>query len=112
MSKTRFPTFKKSIPSTSVLVVFSYAGLLDLLQYHFKVTTSADCLRHIIARMKSMKSVVGIPKEVERVNVALKRQSEFYLQRRRDRIVRLQRQARNQGGRPRVTPGWNDSRSD
>jgi hypothetical protein len=47
----------------------SYPELLDVLQYHFRIVISADTLRHRIRNIDSVKSLLGIPTEAERVAV-------------------------------------------
>jgi hypothetical protein len=47
----------------------SYSELLDLLQYDHHFAISADTLRHIVKSMDSIKTVIGIPMEAERVAV-------------------------------------------
>jgi hypothetical protein len=47
----------------------TYEQLADAIEYNFSKIVSTDALRHIIARMDDVKTVVGIPKEKERVDV-------------------------------------------
>jgi hypothetical protein len=47
----------------------TYAELLDTLQYTREITLSGDSLRHIVRGMPTVKSVIGIPTESERVAV-------------------------------------------
>jgi hypothetical protein len=47
----------------------SYIELPDLLQYHHSIVMSADTLRHRIRSMPSVRSVLGVPMESERVAV-------------------------------------------
>jgi hypothetical protein len=56
----------------------SYSELLDVLQYHFGIVISADTLRHRIRNIESVKSLVGIPTEAERVGVDGATLTEWY----------------------------------
>jgi hypothetical protein len=47
----------------------TYAELLDTLQYAHNVILSGDSLRHIVRGMPTVKSVIGVPTESERVAV-------------------------------------------
>jgi hypothetical protein len=47
----------------------TYAELLDILQYTHNVLLSGDSLRHLIRGMPTVKSVIGVPTESERVAV-------------------------------------------
>jgi hypothetical protein len=47
----------------------TYAELLDTLQYTREITLSGDSLRHIVRGMPTVKSVIGVPTESERVSV-------------------------------------------
>jgi hypothetical protein len=47
----------------------TYAELLDGLEYDHGIIMSGDSLRHIVRSMTTLKSVVGIPKDSERLAV-------------------------------------------
>jgi hypothetical protein len=47
----------------------TYAELLDGLEYDHGIIMSGDSLRHIARSMTTLKSVVGIPKDSERLAV-------------------------------------------
>jgi hypothetical protein len=47
----------------------TFAELLDTLQYQHSVVVSLDYLRHVIRRLDTVKTVVGIPMESDRVAV-------------------------------------------
>jgi hypothetical protein len=47
----------------------TYAELLDTLQYTRSITLSADFLRHRVRGMPTVKSLIGVPTESERVAV-------------------------------------------
>jgi hypothetical protein len=56
----------------------SYPELLDLLQYRHATVVSSDTLRHRIRSMPSVRSVLGIPTEAERVAVGSEIVTEWY----------------------------------
>jgi hypothetical protein len=58
--------------------LLSNPELLDALQYHFGIVISADTLRHRIRSIKSVKSLLGIPTEAERVSVDGATLAEWY----------------------------------
>jgi hypothetical protein len=47
----------------------TYVELMDLLQTHHEVSICSDTLRHTIRNLDTVKSVIGIPMEAERVAV-------------------------------------------
>jgi hypothetical protein len=47
----------------------TYAELLDVLEYDHGIIMSGDSLRHIVRNTTTLKSVVGIPKDSERLAV-------------------------------------------
>jgi hypothetical protein len=56
----------------------TYAELLDVLEYHFSIVSSADTLRHRLRIIESVKSLLGSPTEAERVAVDLAALAEWY----------------------------------
>jgi hypothetical protein len=56
----------------------SYPELLDALQYHFGVVISADTLRHRIRNIESVKSLLDIPSQAERLAVDRARLADWY----------------------------------
>jgi hypothetical protein len=56
----------------------TYAELLDVLQYHFSIVISADTLRHRLRNIESVKPLLGIPTEAERVAVDPAALAEWY----------------------------------
>jgi hypothetical protein len=56
----------------------TYLDLLDFIDYKFKKIILLDTLRHIVAKRKSIKCVIGKPMEEERVNYSIEEIERYY----------------------------------